>query len=75
MPSWVVEEWNSHESSRSYSSCQVTWGFAMIFKIKPCLAPHLILSDLSKCICPHQGIRLPFCTLLLMIAYAELTVV
>jgi hypothetical protein len=60
MPSWVVEEWNSHESNRSYSLRQVTWGFAISFQNKPCLAPHLIPSDRSICICPHQGIRLAF---------------
>ena len=57
MPSWVVEEWNDHESNHFCSSCQVTWGFAISFQNKPCLAPHLILSYCSMCICPHQGNR------------------
>ena len=44
-------------------------GFCNKFsKTKPCLAPHLILSVRSMCICPHQGIRLPFFILLLMMA-------
>ena len=60
MPSWVVEEWNGHESNHLCLSCQVTWGFANSFQNKPCLAPHLILSDRSMCICPHRGIRVSF---------------
>ena len=27
MPSWVVEEWNGHESNHFYSLCQVAWDF------------------------------------------------
>jgi hypothetical protein len=52
MPSWVVQERNGHESNHLY------WGFAISFQNKPCLAPHLILSDHSMCISPHQGIRI-----------------
>jgi hypothetical protein len=36
MPSWVVEEWNNHESNHLCSSYQVTWGFAISFQNKPC---------------------------------------
>jgi hypothetical protein len=60
MPSWVVGEWNGHESNHFFSLCQVTWGFAISFRNKPFLAPHLILSDRSICICPHQGIIIAF---------------
>jgi hypothetical protein len=55
MPYWVVEEWNFHESSHSYSSCQVTWGFCNNYQNKPYLNPHLILSNRSKWICLPDG--------------------
>jgi hypothetical protein len=60
MPSWVIEEWNSHESNHLCSTCQVTWDFAISFQNKPCLASHLVLLEHSMCICPHQGIRFAF---------------
>ena len=57
MPSWVVEEWNGIESIHFYSLCQGAWDFFnKFFKNELCLAPHLILSDRSLCICPYQGI-------------------
>jgi hypothetical protein len=49
-------------------------GFSNNFQNKICLAPHLILSDRSMCICPHQDIILPLFILLLMIAYVDLKV-
>jgi hypothetical protein len=49
-------------------------GFCNNFQNKICLAPNLILSDHSMCICPHQDITLPLIILLLMIAYVELKV-
>jgi hypothetical protein len=38
MLSWVVEEWNSHESNHFCSPCQATWSFAIIFQNKPLLS-------------------------------------
>jgi hypothetical protein len=36
--SWVVEEWNGHESNHLCSSCQVTRGFVINFQNKPLLS-------------------------------------
>ena len=60
MPSRVVEEWNGLESSHPNSLCQVAWDFFINFQNKPCLAPHLILSDRSRCLIPHQGLLCAF---------------
>ena len=54
MSSWVVEAWNGIESSHFCSSCQVAWVFSISSQNKPCLAPHLILSDHSMCICCNE---------------------
>jgi hypothetical protein len=68
MPSWVVEEWNALESNHFYSSCQVDWDFSISFQNKPCLDPHLILSNRSMCIILTKALDLSFFILLLMMA-------
>ena len=65
--SWVVDAWNGRETWPFYFSCQVAWDFSISFQNKPCLAPHLTLSDRSMCMCPYQGIQLAFFFILLLV--------
>ena len=63
VPSWVVlgswgMEWSRIKSLPLLMSSSL--GFFNKFQNKPCLAPHLILSYRSMCICPYQGIWLAF---------------